>query len=113
MSIGRLQPITIDTARADDLPVIRDLLMQSGLPLDGVGDPGMRMLVARDGLAVVGSVGLELYGHAALLRSLAVDAPLRGHGLGVRLTRAALALARDGHVRQVYVLTETADDFFR
>ncbi len=39
-------------------------------------------------------------------------APLRGQGLGKRLTQAALALARQHAVLQVYLLTETAQQFF-
>ena len=37
---------------------------------------------------------------------------LRGTGLGVRLTEAALALAVERGVRSVYLLTETAGEFF-
>ena len=55
---------------------------------------------------------MELYGPAALLRSLAVTATRRGEGLGRRLTLAALALARRQGVDRVYLLTETAEGFF-
>ncbi|MGH7538286.1 MAG: GNAT family N-acetyltransferase, partial [Gemmatimonadales bacterium] len=55
---------------------------------------------------------VELYGTTGLLRSVAVDATLRGQGIGVRLTDAALALARRRGVRYVYLLTETAARFF-
>ena len=61
---------------------------------------------------VVGSAALEFYGKAALLRSVAVVAELRGAGLGHRLTGAALDLARQRGVTAVYLLTETAADFF-
>jgi amino-acid N-acetyltransferase len=60
----------------------------------------------------VGSAALELYGNAALLRSVAVDQNLRGQGLGQQLTRAALDLAGQHGVETVYLLTETATDFF-
>jgi amino-acid N-acetyltransferase len=43
---------------------------------------------------------------------VAVDAAARGQGLGQRLTHAALDLARERGIRRVYLLTETADDFF-
>jgi amino-acid N-acetyltransferase len=45
-------------------------------------------------------------------RSVAVAAPLRGKGLGERLTHAALDLARLHGIQQVYLLTETAQHFF-
>ncbi|TLY54076.1 MAG: GNAT family N-acetyltransferase, partial [Gemmatimonadetes bacterium] len=48
----------------------------------------------------------------ALLRSVAVAAAVRGQGLGQRLTTAALELASRHGVRTVYLLTETAGEFF-
>lgn len=88
------------------------LLARSDLPGDGLAEHAATLLVARDGDRVVGSAALELYGHAALLRSVAVDAERRGTGLGQRLTDAALDLARQRGVRAVYLLTETAAEFF-
>ena len=104
--------ITISAADTGDIPAILALLERSGLPQDGLTDHLATALTARSGERVVGSAALELYDTAALLRSVAVEAPLRGQGLGQRLTRAALDLARQHGVQQVYLLTETAGDFF-
>lgn len=60
----------------------------------------------------MGSAALELYGPAALLRSVAVRRDLRGTGLGRRLTEAALGLSRELGIEETYLLTETADRFF-
>lgn len=103
---------TITPARTQDLPHVLALLTRSDLPGDGLAEHAATLLVARDGDRVVGSAALELYGHAALLRSVAVDAERRGTGLGQRLTDAALHLARQRGVRAVYLLTETAAEFF-
>jgi N-acetylglutamate synthase-like GNAT family acetyltransferase len=65
-----------------------------------------------DGATIVGCAALERYGEHALLRSVAVDAHLRGQGWGQRLTHAALDLARTAGVHKVYLLTETASAFF-
>jgi len=105
-------PIVITAAQAADMPAILALLERSGLPPDGLRAHAATTLVARDGARVVGSAALELYGTAALLRSVAVAAELRGVGLGHRLTGAALALARQRGVTTVYLLTETASGFF-
>jgi amino-acid N-acetyltransferase len=69
-------------------------------------------IVAYDGAAIVGCAALELYGPHALLRSVAVDARVRGQGLGQQLTLAALDFARAAGVGDVYLLTETARTFF-
>jgi phosphinothricin acetyltransferase len=105
--------VAIEMARAGDLPAILALLERCELPCDGLGDHLATALVARSGETIVGSAALELYGAAALLRSVAVDAGLRGQGLGQRLTCAALELARRHGVTMVYLLTETASDYFQ
>lgn len=104
--------ITMTTARPDQLPAILELLARSELPPDGLGDHLATTLLACDAAAIVGSAALELYGTDALLRSVAVDAAYRGQGLGMRLTAAALDLARRRGVCAAYLLTETAGGFF-
>lgn len=105
-------PIDIVAAQAADLPGVISLLERSRLPTDGIAEHVASTLVARDGGRIVGSAAVESYGRVGLLRSVAVDEALRGRGLGVRLTEAALALARARHLERVYLLTETAGEFF-
>ena len=69
-------------------------------------------MVARDAGQVVGAAALELYADAALLRSVVVDASVRGQGVGQQLTVSALALANELGVSTVFLLTTTAADFF-
>jgi amino-acid N-acetyltransferase len=104
--------LTIEPAAAADLTAVVSLLQQNTLPPDGLSDHVGSLLVARRGDMVVGSAGLELYGPDVLLRSVAVDSSCRGRGLGRLLTEAALALAQARGARRVYLLTETAADFF-
>ncbi len=105
-------PLDITPAAPADLPGILALLDASRLPRAGIENYVASTIVARQDSGVVGTAALELYGGAALLRSVAVAAPLRGQGLGVALTTAALELARQRGVRSVYLLTETAGQFF-
>ncbi len=102
----------IERAQPADALDIRALLRRSGLPQDGLDAHLATTLVARDGSAIVGCAAVELYGALALLRSVAVDAPARGQGLGQQLTQAALDLAQASGVHDVYLLTETASAFF-
>ena len=102
----------IRPARAEDLAPASSLLSESKLPLDGCADHLDHALVAtRDG-RIVGVVELEVYGTAALLRSLVVSPSERGARLGERLTAGALRLAGDRGAGDVYLLTETAERFF-
>lgn len=60
-----------------------------------------------------GLVGLELYGASALLRSLVVKRERRSVGLGATLVAHAEAHARAQDVRSIYLLTTTAEPFFK
>lgn len=103
--------IDVGLGTTADLPPIRTLLVDLGLPLDGL-DASTALILARDRDGVVGSAAFEEYHGGVLLRSVAVAARVRGTGLGTRLTDAALAEAsRRGH-RTAYLLTTTASDFF-
>jgi amino-acid N-acetyltransferase len=108
----RVTDITIDQALQTELQAISNLLDRSALPTEGLAEHLSNSLVARDGERVLGSAALEIYGREALLRSVAVDEILRGQGWGVRLTQAALDRAAQLGIQTVYLLTETAGDFF-
>lgn len=104
--------LTIDRIHHAELPDLLALLKRSGLPRDGVHDHLATALVARDQDEVVGCAALELYATSALLRSVAVDGRFQRQGMGRQLVQAALDLARQSGVERVYLLTETAPDFF-
>ena len=103
---------TLAPATGADLPKILALLEACRLPGAGLADQLATTLVLRDDDAIVGSAAVELYGASGLLRSVAVDPRRRGEGWGRRLTSAALELARRRGVTTVYLLTETAGEFF-
>jgi len=95
-----------------DLAGTKALLDRVGLPHPQIDKRFDDYLVLRDEALVVGCVALELYDEAAVLRSLAVAPERRGEGLGWLLADAAIARARQRGVRRVYLLTESASDFF-
>jgi amino-acid N-acetyltransferase len=114
-ALGRARPadgIEIGPLRRDELPALLALLEASRLPIAGAGEHLDAALAARRDGRLVGSAILEIYGSDALLRSVTVDAGLRGRGLGLRLAEAALALAAERGVDDVFLLTETASEFF-
>jgi len=104
--------ISIRIAKKEEAPAIMALLESCELPQDGLGDHLATTLVARDSGKVVGCAALELYGGDALLRSVAVEESMRGRGLGRRLTTSAMDLAKQHGVADLYLLTQTASEFF-
>lgn len=62
---------------------------------------------------MVGEAGLETYGDVVLLRSVATEARSRGQGVARALCESVLEEARARGARQAYLLTETAEGFFK
>ena len=60
-----------------------------------------------------GVVGLELFETVGLLRSLAVVSSRQKSGLGSKLVAHAEDYARSRGIKFLYLLTVTAEDFFR
>jgi amino-acid N-acetyltransferase len=104
VEIGELEPAERDQVRV--------MLREARLPLDGVEEWWDGFRVARMDGRVAGAIGVERYGEVALLRSAVVAPGVRGGGVGRALVDALLhGCARDG-IREVYLLTETAERFF-
>ena len=106
--------MNIRAATAGDLPGIVLLLQAEGLPTEDLDENALRLfLVVEEHGAVKAVVGLERYADTALLRSLVVASELRGLGHGNALASAAEQLARDLGIASLYLLTTSADAFFR
>lgn len=92
---------------------VRNLLSESGLPFEDITAQHLHHFFGcGSGSKLEGVVGLELYGDAALLRSLAVTAERQGSGLGSKLVEHAEGYARKKGVTSLYLLTTTAEAFF-
>jgi amino-acid N-acetyltransferase len=100
-------------AVAGDIPSIEALLKAEWLPPYGLDEFLETFLVLEAGGRVIGCSGLELYGEAALLRSVVVEPERRGRDEGRRLVEGSLAEARGRGVRRLYLFTMNAAPFFR
>lgn len=92
---------------------LRAVLAAAGLPVDDLTDPGRSFYRFSRGGQTVGLGGLELYGEAALLRSIVVLPDQQGFGFGHAITLALLDQAHKKGAAAAYVLTETAAPFFQ
>ena len=105
--------IEIRPARAEDRDEVVALLERTALPPDGIDEQfGEPYAVAVAGGRIVGAAGVEVYGDAGLLRSVAVDPAWQGHGLGQRLTEDRLRWAAGRGLGTVYLMTTSAGDYF-
>ena len=101
-------------ATAVDLPQIKRLLEANKLPTIGIERcvNNFMLAVEADG-SWVGVAGLETYGKSGLLRSVAVNEHFRSVGYGRTLVEAILRNARVKGIRTVYLLTDTAEEYFK
>src|SRR5882724_3425585 len=102
----------VRSGTAGDYPAVIALLEAAGLPTAGVPRTLDDFLVADTGDGLAGAVGLERYGSGALLRSAVVRPDDQGTGIGAALVRALLDRARDGGLREIFLLTTTAERWF-
>ncbi|RDZ28943.1 arsenic resistance N-acetyltransferase ArsN2 [Lysobacter silvisoli] len=98
--------------RDGELVQVRALLAAAALPTADLDDAAVRFTVADCDDALVGVIGLQAFGASGLLRSLAVRADARGHGLGNALVGSLEAQARVSGLRELVLLTETAQAYF-
>ena len=92
---------------------VKDLLRACGQP-DADLLPGHLdhfFVIYHDGY-LAGSVGLEPHGSYGLLRSLAVSPAVRSRAIGSGLTQEMETYALSTGIRDLYLLTTTAREFF-
>ena len=104
--------ITLRPAAPSDWPAIEALLLANKLPLDGAQAHLDTYLLAVSNGEIVGSAGAEVYGHIALLRSVAVAPGLHKQGIGKLLLDRLIHEAQRRDIARLYLLTVTAPEYF-
>lgn len=108
-------------AEPKHLPAIQRLLRESGLPTVGVEEhldsfvvaEAIRMADGHPAMAVIGVGGMEIHGQFALLRSVVVAVGSQRMGVASAIcARLEEQAARRG-LTHIYLLTETAESFFK
>lgn len=103
-----------DIVAAPPAAEVRRLLDAAGLPCADIDDGLVAHFFAvRLAGEVAGIAGLEPHGRVGLLRSLVVRDSIRGSGLGTELVAEAERRAGAQGIDTLYLLTDTAADYFR
>ena len=107
--------VTVETATAQHFDRVLTLLRHASLPTSDLSAARSAefFLVAVEEDAVVGAIGMEVHGDVALLRSLVIEGGRRGSGIGTALVKAAETRTLANGIREVVLLTETAQKFFQ
>jgi amino-acid N-acetyltransferase len=104
--------VSLRRAAPADHEAVATILRDLALPTDGVAEWLDQFWVAEHQGQVVGVAGMERYGDSGLLRSVAVTQEWRGTGVGRTLVELVLEEGRSAGVREVYLLTTTAEHYF-
>ncbi len=99
-------------AHNKDLALIKRLLKENDLPFEDVSSKIKYFFIGYIKSEIIGIGGLEIYGQYGLLRSLVVIDRFRGRGCGKMLTLKLIEYAKEIKLKEVYLLTITAKEYF-
>ena len=102
----------IKPAETVQVEEIQNLLKNSGLPFEDINKHLKDFLCLMNNEEIIAVGGMEIYDDVALLRSLAVVEGKRNQGLGQLVYSALIEHAKSKNIKQIYLLTETAEKFF-
>jgi amino-acid N-acetyltransferase len=104
--------VSLRRAAPADHQAVATLLRDLELPTDGFAEWLDQFWVAEHQGRLVGVAGMERYGDSGLLRSVAVAPEWRDSGIGRTLVDRVLEEGRAAGIRDVYLLTTTAEHYF-
>lgn len=88
-----------------------ELLKQQDLPTTDI-DEDKQLYLLLDSERLIGTAGLEIFEDCALLRSVSVVKEEQGKGHGKFINRQIEHFAKESGIKCMYLLTNTARDFF-
>lgn len=104
----------ISNASGKDRNDIISLLQKEKLPTEDLPLSLNHFFIATDKFhKVIGAIGLETHGEFGLLRSMVVDSNYRNRGIATILVNRLETQASQMGFRSMYLLTETAVEYFR
>lgn len=107
-----MQDIQIQTASPRDCAKVALLLKMNGLCISDIDSCLEGFVVVRNNGNLIGTGGLEFFGEAALLRSVAVETLYRGQKIGEKIYDELIKNAKEKGVKNMYLLTIDADGYF-
>jgi amino-acid N-acetyltransferase len=104
--------VDITPAGPEYREAIISLLRSAGLPVEDLPQQLQNFFTATDNGFVVGVIGLETYDRNGLLRSLVVKPEYQKLKIAAALVSKVENLGRSLGLDSIYLLTETAKDYF-
>lgn len=100
------------TATEQNRLQIIQLLQSQNLPFQDLPTDLSNFCVVMQEEKVIGLIGLERYGRCGLLRSMVVHPDYRNKSIAGKLVNMLEERAKESGVETMYLLTETAENYF-
>jgi len=104
---------TIHALLQSEIHSIKELLLSSDLPVADLDKAPIQFFGIKENDQLIATGALEVYGVNAVLRSVAVLPTHQNHGYGKQIVRFLEKKARELEIGKLFLLTTTAEDFFR
>ncbi len=96
-----------------EINLVKELLQESGLPVADLDEAAIQFFGIKENHKVVACGALEIYNSNAVLRSVAVRQTHQNQDYGKQIVRFLEKKARELGVGKLFLLTTTAENFFR
>jgi amino-acid N-acetyltransferase len=96
----------------EDFYQFKELIADAGLPIEDLNYQKQILISFFEENIFIATVGLEIYGTDALLRSVAVVKEKQKQGIGSLILEQLKPVLIENKIQNLYLLTETAKDFF-
>jgi amino-acid N-acetyltransferase len=107
-----MKDILISAAHDESREAVVELLNKERLPVDDLPSHLDHFILAMDDSQVIAAIGLEKYEPYGLLRSLVVRPDYRNQYIAGKLIGQLELNAAASGLKEIYLLTETAPDYF-
>lgn len=104
--------ISLTDVLPEQTAAVNELLREADLLTDDLPEGLPNFILAFDDDKPIGVAGVEVYGKAGLLRSVAVAPAYRSQRVGGELVRQLQQRATQQGVEDLYLITTTADAYF-
>lgn len=102
--------VTLKQLTREDFSALQALLKQANLPTNDLNNTRHIFIGAFENDILIGSAGLEINGHYGLIRS--VVSTRKKLGTGKLLVQKIEKLASENEIKDLFLLTESAANFF-
>lgn len=93
---------------------IKSLLKDNNLPSEDLGSDSFKnFFIATSENNLAGVIGLDIFENLGLLRSLCVEGSYRNQRIASALFHHLIIYAHSQKIKELYLLTTTAEDFFK